>query len=454
MSHTEYVGTGSSSIRGQQDVVLVALLASCVGIALFDRAARVGGLFHVPLPKPIGSGIPWQPYSYASTGLPLFIDALCKAGAKKENMEAFIAGGALLGNALEQTPDLDFGGQTADVVMGILNRKSIRIRQSETGGFYNMRLRLDLNTWECTIKPYLLDPPICIGPVEKPTAEEINRAIARVHPIPQVVIKIISMIGDGRYNLQDVAAEVRQDQIIAAKVLKLSNSALVGWSGRLDSVDEALMILGEKMFHLMVISALIEEFFIESGHGYSLCKGSLYHHAVGTALVAEKLARITCMVPPAVAYTAGLLHDIGKVVLDHFVARGIPLFYRRAQEDIIDLEQAELEILGISHTEVGGRLARLWSIPRNLTEAILYHHQPEKAVVDPELTHIVYLADLVLSQFSVSGTLERQNTVSLTSCLKILRISPSQMPTILDGISWPALNSQCAYGEFHRNTQE
>lgn len=441
MTHTEYVGTGSSSVKGPQDVILVALLASCVGVVLFDRAARVGGLFHVPLPEPLGSGNPWQPESYASTGLPLFIDTLCKAGAKKENMEAFVAGGALLGNALEQNLDLDLGGQTADVVMDILNRESIRIKQSETGGLYNTRLSLDLNTWECTIKPFIQYPPTFNGPVEKPTAEEINRAIARVQPIPQVAIKIVRMIGDNRYNLQDVAEEVRQDQIIAAKVLKLSNSALVGWDGRIDSVDKALMILGERMLLILVMSSYMEVLFAESGHAYSLCKGSLYHHSIGTALVAEKLARITGKAPAAVAYTAGLMHDIGKVVLDHFVTRNIPLFYRRTQKDIIDLEQAELEILGIRHTEVGGRLAQLWSIPQNLTEAILYHHQPEKAILNPELTYIIYLADLILSQFWVNGTLERQNTTSLSSCLKILGISPDHLSTVVDSISWTALNS-------------
>jgi len=419
----------------------VALLASCVGVVLVDRSAHVGGLFHVPLPKPIGSGNPWQPESYASTGLPLFIDSLCKAGAQKKNMEAFVAGGALLGSALEKTLDLDLGGRTADVVMDILNRESIRIRQSETGGLYNMRLSLDLNTWECTVKPYIQDSPFSIGPVKKPTAEEINQAIARVHPIPQVALKIIRMIGDDRYSLQDVDAEVRRDQIIAAKVLKLSNSALIGWDGRIDSVDKALIVLGERMFLLLILSSCMEELFAESGRGYSLCKGSLYHHTVGTALVAEKVARITGLAPTAVAYTAGLLHDIGKVVLDHFVAENIPLFYRRTQEDIIDLEQAELEILGIRHTEVGGRLARLWSIPQNLTEAILYHHQPEKATIAPDLTHIVYLADLILSQFWVSGALERQNTGPLAACLKRLGISSSNMSTIVDSVSWSALNS-------------
>ncbi len=198
---------------------------------------------------------------------------------------------------------------------------------------------------------------------------------------------------------------------------------------------------GERMLLLLVMSSCMEVSFSESVHGYSLCKVSLYHHMVGTALVAEKLARITGMAPVAIAYTAGLLHDIGKVVLDHFVAQNMPLFYRRTQEDIIDLEQAEFEILGIRHTEVGGRLARLWSIPQNLTEAILYHHQPEKATIDPGLTNIVYLADLIVSQFLVSGALERQNTGPLAACQKRLGIRSGQISNIVDSISWPALNS-------------
>ena len=189
------------------------------------------------------------------------------------------------------------------------------------------------------------------------------------------------------------------------------------------------------------MSSFMEPFFIESEQGYSLCKGSLFHHTVGTALVAEKLASITDMASPAVAYTAGLLHDIGKVVLDNFVAQNIPLFYRRTQEDIIDLEQAEQEILGIGHTEAGSRLANLWSIPQNLGETILYHHQPSKAIIDPALTHIVYLADLILSQFWVSGTIERQNVGQLEVCLKTLGLRSSQISTIVDGISWTALNS-------------
>jgi|SRR5208337_2372302 len=440
-SPIEYIGAGSFSVRGRQNLILEALLGACVGIALFDRTADVGGLIHLLLPEPIGSGNPWQPENYASTGLPIFIETLCKAGAEKKRLEAYVAGGALTGKVLEQDLDIDIGGRTTDVVMNILEHEAIRIRQSETGGLFSMGLSLDLNTWECNIKPVIEEPSTYKGEIKKPTAEEINQAIARLRPIPQVALKIVRMIGDERYNLQDAAEEIRKDQIITAKVLNLCNSAMIGWAKHIDSVDHALMIIGEKMLLRLVVSASMELFFPESEHGYSQCRGRLYHHAIGTAIVAEKISRITGRSTPTVAYTAGLLHDIGKVVLDHFVARNFPFFYRSTQKGDIYLEQAEEEILGIGHPEVGGRLADLWSFPQNLTEAIRYHHQPEKASTESELANIIYLADLIISMFWVSRALERQNTDFLASRMGKLGLNSSHLTTIVDSIPWNALNS-------------
>jgi putative nucleotidyltransferase with HDIG domain len=443
MPHTEieYLGAGSLSVSGRRSLILKALLGTCVGVSLFDRTAEIGGILHLLLPEPIGSGNLWQPESYASTGLPLFIEQLCNAGAKKERLEAFIAGGALIGNVSEQDLDLDIGGRTSDVVANILTREAIQIRESETGGVHGMVLSLNLDTWECEIKPVVQPPSGIETEIEKPTTEEIGRAIAHVRPVPQVALKIMRMIADNRYSLQDVATEVRQDQIITAKVLKLCNSAMIGRQTHIDSVDEALMILGEKMLLLMIMSSSMHFFFPESEHGYSLGKGRLYQHAIGTALVAEKLARTTGRCSPIVAYTAGLLHDIGKVVLDCFVARNYPLFYRRTQSEIVNLEEAELEILGIGHPEVGGRLATLWSIPENLVEAIRYHHQPEKATHDLELTHIVCLADLIVSRFWTCQALASQNTDSLILCLKKLELNSHHLRTVVDGVPWNVLNS-------------
>ncbi|MBI5849262.1 MAG: HDOD domain-containing protein [Nitrospirae bacterium] len=437
----DYIESGSFSVGGKENRVLKALLGACVGVAMHDPGSGVGGLFHIILPAPVGTDMPWNAAAYATTGLPLFIDALCKQGADKGRLTAVIGGGALIGDMAEYDLDLDIGGRTAEVVFDILKQYSIPIDRSETGGVFNMALSLDLNTGQSAISPVLEKPLEPAGEVIKPTSDEIANAIARIRPIPQVALKIIRMISDNSYSMQDVSEEVRRDQIIAAKVLTLANSAMIGWPDHIDSVDEALLVLGEKKLLRLVVSASVEIFFSKSERGYSQCKGTLYHHAIGTALVAEQLARLTGKYDASAAYTAGLLHDIGKVVLDHFVAQNMPLFYRQTCNDAVSLEDAEVGILGIGHQEAGGRLAGLWSIPENLTEAIRYHHQPDKALRDTELVCIVSLADLIISRFLVSQTLECKNTAVLSFVLDKLDMKADHLFDLLGTISWDTLNS-------------
>ena len=92
-------------------------------------------------------------------------------------------------------------------------------------------------------------------------------------------------------------------------------------------------MLGQNLLAKLVMSVAVKSFIDQCSTGYSLCKGGLFHHAVGTAVVAEHLAHSTRKVKPFTAYTAGLLHDIGKVVMDQYVASAYPLFYRGVFEE-------------------------------------------------------------------------------------------------------------------------
>jgi len=87
------------------------------------------------------------------------------------------------------------------------------------------------------------------------------------------------------------------------------------------------MMLGEKQILRVAVSISLESFFSDSGRGYSLCKGGLYYHALGAAIIAELLANFTGKIFPGVAYTAGLLHDIGKVVLDQYIPHSGKIFH-------------------------------------------------------------------------------------------------------------------------------
>lgn len=191
-----------------------------------------------------------------------------------------------------------------------------------------------------------------------------------------------------------------------------------------------------------MVSASLEDFYPIKGNGYSLCKGGLFKHALGMALVCEGLAEFTKKAPADIAYTAGLLHDIGKAVLDQHVANAWGLFYRRVQTEGVNITAAEQELLGTTHTEVGGLLAERWSLPETLTDVILHHHHPEQAKVNSELVHLVYLADLIISRFMVGQDMESVGTEGLQDRLRKLGIEASQFPAIVEGTRRMILNEE------------
>jgi putative nucleotidyltransferase with HDIG domain len=148
-------------------------------------------------------------------------------------------------------------------------------------------------------------------------------------------------------------------------------------------------------------------------------------------MLSESLATLSGKCAPALAYTAGLLHDIGKIVLDQHVAEALPLFYHQTNDRGMGLIQVERELLGLTHAEVGRRLADGWNLGEALTEAIAYHHQPELATVDAHLCAIVYLADLLMSKYQTGLELELGQGDSLCHVLDLLGIRHERLPEIV-----------------------
>ena len=434
--HRHHVPSGSYHISSAEPLILQAFLGTCVGVAMYDAENKIGGLIHLLLPEPIATEGSLFPDKYASTGLPRFIRALCDAGALKENLRACVAGGALIGPLEERDLSLDIGGRSVEITQRLLNENGIPISKSETGGFFACRLSLNLQTGESRIDPAGQD--LCSAPepppVSVPSQNQIQEAMDQLKPIPQVALKILRLVGEDTYDIQEIANEVRKDQVISAKTLQLCNSALFCFRQKIETLDHALLLIGQDQLIKMVISAAVKKLFEPSSQGYSLCKGGLYHHAIGTALVCEKLAQITGQMPPAVAYTAGLLHDIGKVVLDQYVSAAYPLFYRDIMEDHQNSIEAEKNILGLDHTEVGYDLAQKWNFPEPLSNAIKNHHNPQQDTVNPELTHTLFLADLLMSKFHADLELEQIDSAHLSEKLSPIGLTIDQLPNIIDKI--------------------
>ena len=428
-----HVAAGSYYVSRCRPLTLQSFLGTCVGVALYDAETQVGGIIHLLLPEPVSrAGGHTQPEKYAATGFPLFLKAIYNEGASKSRLKAFIAGGALVGPLKGMDLQLDIGGRTVEKVLHFLNQENIQIEKAETGGFFTCSISLDMLTGQCRIEPTPMHPDPAAAGRRISSSAEIERTMETVRPIPQVALKILRLIENEEYEITALADEIRKDQVISARTLKLCNSVAFAGRNRVESIDQALVYLGMRLFVKLVVAASVNEFFGHSGLGYSLCKGGLYHHAVGTAIVAEKLAEYSGAVGTGIAYTAGLLHDIGKVVLDQSIASVYPLFYRKLMDEGINFSEAENQVLGLDHTRVGSQLARKWAFPESLIDIIGNHHAPEKAAQHVELAHVVYLADLLMSRFRSGLELERLNTMALSARMTAVGLSIDKFEELVD----------------------
>ena len=175
-----HVGAGSYYVDHQTPILLEAYLGTCIGVALYDEEAKVGGLSHLLLPEPVSPTSTFQPEKYASSGLPLFLSSLYTVGAEKKRLKATIAGGALVGPVESRDLQLNIGGRTAEIVMNYLNKEGIQIIKSETGGFLTCCLRLNLKDWQCRIDPTGISKLSSEHEIHVPTPEEVDQVTNKI----------------------------------------------------------------------------------------------------------------------------------------------------------------------------------------------------------------------------------------------------------------------------------
>jgi len=150
---TEHIPAGQMKADKNATGIYQAYLGTCLGVALYDKAHKIGGLIHILLPEPLGSMGDQFPEKYASTGIPMLLDQLIHLGSAPKHLRATIAGGALVGPVSQQDMGLDIGGRSADIAQAILQSHGIEIVNSETGGFFTCTLELNMESGETAIKP-------------------------------------------------------------------------------------------------------------------------------------------------------------------------------------------------------------------------------------------------------------------------------------------------------------
>lgn len=207
--------------------------------------------------------------------------------------------------------------------------------------------------------------------------EEVLSKVKELPPFPQVALKVLQLLSE-EAPFREIALLIELDEGFTAEVLKVCNSPFFGLRRKVSSVREALVYLGEKYLLEIVSRVASRNYFFGEHPGYDLRRGELWGHAVACALASDLLREKRKQHRDPVLFTAALLHDIGKVVLSSYVALAFEEILKRVKEGQGFVE-AEREVIGIDHAGLGGEIARSWNFPQEIVDAILYHHEPEKA---------------------------------------------------------------------------
>ncbi|TAN47094.1 MAG: HDOD domain-containing protein [Methylococcaceae bacterium] len=228
------------------------------------------------------------------------------------------------------------------------------------------------------------------------TASELVSDIGGLITLPDVYLKIDRLVNDPKSSTTDIAKAVSQDPSFTARLLRVANSPLYKVSSTIDSVPKAISIIGVTQIRSLALSMSVSKCF--AGLPNELVSmENFWRHSLLCALAARLLAKTARRCDPDTLFTAGLLHDIGELI----IFNRMPEQAKQALEMVLDsqdemaVNEAELAVIGFDHADVGGALAVRWHLPPVLTECIAYHHNLAGAMQHPRETALVHLANVI-----------------------------------------------------------
>ena len=226
--------------------------------------------------------------------------------------------------------------------------------------------------------------------------DDIISAIDTLRPIPPVAAEIMALAEDESSSMVDIADLIVHDPSITASILKICNAAHFGLSRQVNSVRDAIVLLGlDEIIELVLLNATVDNF-KDGPDGYGLGEGELWHHAVISAHTAKILAENHGFASQKhLIFTAALLKDIGKIIMGRFVAFSYEKINILVHSKGYSFSEAEKEVIGINHEELGARVGQKWRFGDQLIYMMRHHHMTDKTARGSRETALVYLADII-----------------------------------------------------------
>ncbi|MCD4676676.1 MAG: HDOD domain-containing protein [Desulfobacula sp.] len=231
--------------------------------------------------------------------------------------------------------------------------------------------------------------------------QELIKEIKNLKPIPAVINQILEIVDQPNSSMAQIANIIQYDPAVTASVLRTCNSAFFGLKNPAESIKDAVSLLG--------IDQIIEIVLMKSGakvlsgkqQGYGLHEGAMWKYSVSSALIAKQIAIKLSLKNKSTIFTAALLKDIGKTVLDRFVMDSFEKISALVVNENLSFREAEKKIIGVDHTELGGMIAKMWKFSPKMVKIIRHHHLTDVSMVKDKEIAVVYLADCICMMIGI-----------------------------------------------------
>lgn len=261
-----------------------------------------------------------------------------------------------------------------------------------------------------------------------------NKIIAQIRDIavlPQVVHQVIDLTSNPHATAKELEAVISIDPGMSSRVLNTVNSAYYSLPRKIASIKEAVVFLGFQTIRHIATTAGMFELFLGKADRENVRRRQWWRHSIDVGLCARLIASQSHEASPEEAYTAGLLHDIGKPLLDRYGGEDYDLVEQLVSQGVPTLP-AEQEIFTCEHAELGRLVSLHWRFPENLANAIGQHHEDDPAALEePWLTAVTQLADW--TAHLVRKQIEEEEPAPPKWTLEILKLTPNQLQAVIIG---------------------
>lgn len=263
----------------------------------------------------------------------------------------------------------------------------------------------------------------------------IIRDIDSLPPMPASIMALLPLLEDDNSSHTEIEKIISTDQSLTMDTLNLCNSAYSGLRQNVTSIKQAVSLLGIKTIKAFAFGTFVQGLEDRQLEGYLIEKGKLWEHSMsvsaGSRLIAERLLKGF----ENTAFTAGIVHDIGKIVISKYLKDNFVEILSLTKRTNITFCEAEKKILNINHAEIGAMVSEKWNLPPILTDVIKNHHNIKNSAVNKQLVSIVHIADGVSMILGMTGGIDSVNSNIDEDALSTLKLNRNEYEDLLKKLS-------------------